>query len=126
MIGLNLTAFGIYRLFGEFGVFHWFAVGSLATISGGLIPALLRRRIKHWIHFHYHFMAWSYVGLLAATSNEAFVHIPLLNEQAFKFRWLPWASIGLIGLAGSIVIPSLARRTTGSIEPSPHQAVRTV
>ena len=116
MIGLNVTSFGIYNLFGTFGLFHWFALGSLATITGGMIPVLLRKRIKYWLHFHYHFMAWSYVGLLAATSNEAFVHVTVLHALAARIQWLPWIFAGLIGLAASIIIPTLAARIIKSNE----------
>ena len=43
MVGMNLTALMIYRLFGRFGPFHVFAVVSLVTVMMGFIPALTKR-----------------------------------------------------------------------------------
>lgn len=43
MLGLNATAFLIYRLFGGFGAFHVAALLSLLTIFAGLLPAVRRR-----------------------------------------------------------------------------------
>jgi len=39
MLGLNLTALLIYRLFGRFGPFHLAALLSLVTVLAGLLPA---------------------------------------------------------------------------------------
>jgi uncharacterized membrane protein len=38
MILVNLTAFMIYKLYGKFGIFHWFAVISCLTLIAGLYP----------------------------------------------------------------------------------------
>src|SRR5262245_65904896 len=64
MLLTNLTALAIYRLTGRFGPFHALALASPATVALGL-RAVIRRR-QGWLHTHYHCMAWSYVGLLAA------------------------------------------------------------
>lgn len=69
MMGVNLTAFTIYDLFGSFAAFHWAAVVSFATLLAGLWP-LVRRR-PGWIERHAYFMAWSVVGLWAAAAAEA-------------------------------------------------------
>jgi uncharacterized membrane protein len=66
MIALNVTAFMIYRLFGTFGPFHIAALFSLVTIIGGMVPVLLHHRVRNWLIWHYYFMNWSVVGLLAA------------------------------------------------------------
>ena len=96
MLVLNLTAFGIYRVFGRFGIFHVMAIVSLLTVLAGLIPVLFRRRIRQWLAWHYQFMAWSYAGLLAATANEAFVHIQALNQIA--------RANGLVVLLAQVII----------------------
>lgn len=81
MLGLNLTSFGIYKLFGGWGFFHWMAIASLIPLIAGYIAI----RYKN-INAHYYFMCWSYIGLLCATISEIFVHVPLatllLNEVA--------------------------------------------
>lgn len=71
MLGLNLTAFGIYKIHGGWGFFHWMAVASLIPLLAG-IWAIKRKNISA----HYYFMTWSFIGLLCATISEIFVHIP--------------------------------------------------
>ena len=39
MLGLNLSAFFIYRLTGHFGPFHGAALASFITLIAGFIPA---------------------------------------------------------------------------------------
>ena len=74
MLGLNATAMFIYRLFGGFGPFHVAALLSLATLVGGMLPALRRR--PGWVTRHYWWMAYSYVGLLAAAASEVATRLP--------------------------------------------------
>ena len=72
MIGLNVTALMIYKLFGFFGPFHVFAVISLATTVAGFIPAYVKKPKNTWLEYHYEFMNWSVVGLYAAFWSENF------------------------------------------------------
>ena len=44
MVLLNLTAFMIYKLYGKFGIFHWFAVVSCLTLFAGLYPVLTKKK----------------------------------------------------------------------------------
>lgn len=76
MLALNLTALGIYRLTEVFGPFHWAAVVSLATLVAGFVPVFLRWPARQWLDLHLRFMAWSYIGLLAAAASEAMVRLP--------------------------------------------------
>ena len=76
MLGLNGTAFLIYRLFGGVGPFHVAALASLVTLVGGLIPAIRRRPADRWVERHYYWMTYSYVGLLAATTSEIVTRLP--------------------------------------------------
>lgn len=76
MIGVNLTAFLIYELYGEFGLFHWMALFSLATVLLGWLPARSRR--SGWKVQHAYFMSGSYVGLIAALAAEILTRTPLL------------------------------------------------
>ena len=46
MLGLNVTALLIYRLFGRFGPFHIAALLSLLTIVAGLITSGVSRSIS--------------------------------------------------------------------------------
>ncbi len=104
MLLLNITAFGIYDLFGGFGIFHWAALLSLTTIILAVLAVRFRRRFENWLSMHYQFMCWSYLGLLGATSNEFYVHIPLASKFADQYLWLPWVSLLVIfGLGGAII-----------------------
>ena len=75
MLGLNISAFLIYRLFGKFGIFHWMAILSLVTISAGMLP-MISKKAKHYIIWHYNFMYWSVIGLYAAFMAETLVRFP--------------------------------------------------
>ena len=79
MLGLNLTSFGIYKLFNGWGFFHWMAVASLIPLIAGYIAI----RYKN-INAHYYFMFWSYIGLLCATISEIFVHVPVATTLLDK------------------------------------------
>lgn len=56
MLGLNVTALLIYRLFGHFGPFHVLAVISLATLMAGWWPAYVKRPPQQWLARHYELM----------------------------------------------------------------------
>jgi hypothetical protein len=75
---VNLTALCIYRLTGRFNLFHALAIVILVMVAIGLAQVAGRRRPRRWAWRHYQYMSWSYVGLLAATSNEAFIRTPAL------------------------------------------------
>ena len=68
MLGLNLTALLNYELYGQFGPFHWMVLASLATVIAGFVPTW--RKAPGWIYRHAYFMAWSYIGLMAAAVAE--------------------------------------------------------
>ncbi len=88
MIGLIVTAFSIYRLFGGLGPFHFAALVSLVTLVAGMGSALFRRPRGRWIEFHAAWMSWSYIGLMAAFAAELLTRVvipavvPLLSRRA--------------------------------------------
>lgn len=63
---VNLSALLVYEDCSGLGPFHVLALMSLATLTGGFVPAFLRRPRDSWLNFHAYFMSWSYVGLVAA------------------------------------------------------------
>ncbi len=77
MIILNLTAFMIYRLWGKFGIFHWFAIVSCMTLFAGLYPVITKNS-KNYLLTHFNFMYWSVIGLYCAFMAEIFSRLPYI------------------------------------------------
>jgi uncharacterized membrane protein len=105
MLAVNVTSLAIFHLTGTFNIVHILALVSLATISVGYLQVLNRRRWRNWLWRHYQYMLWSYVGLLAATVNEGFVRIPVLQRlTAGTTPALPmFAMAGLLVVAGVLI-----------------------
>lgn len=101
MLGLNVTALLIYRLFGRFGPFHIAALLSLLTIIAGLITVVLRRPRRNWVDHHAYWMAWSYVGLCAAAASEITTRVP-----DSPFWWMVLGSTLLVIAGGRQLINS--------------------
>ena len=74
MLALNFSALLIYEVFGGFGVFHWLALFSLATVLGGY--QAVWRKFPGWKVPHANFMVGSYVGLVAAAVAEVTSRVP--------------------------------------------------
>jgi uncharacterized membrane protein len=113
MAGLLSTSFLIYRLFGRFGPFHALAVVGTVTLLGGVLPAWRRRPSEGWVTLHYHFMAYSYAGLVAATAAEIAVRLPgaRLGPGAFLGSAAVFAvAAPLIHLNARRIIARFARR----------------
>lgn len=72
---LNVTAFMIYKLYGKFGIFHWFAVFSCLTLVVGLYPVMAKKG-KNYLLTHFNIMYWSVVGLYSALMAEIFSRLP--------------------------------------------------
>ena len=111
MLALCATSFGIYDMFGGFGIFHVAAIFSLISIGAGIGAALFRRKLKGWIYWHYQFMAWSYIGLLGATSNEAYANIGPLTEFANNNPGTTWLTLVVIFLVGAVYVNAAMHRT---------------
>lgn len=114
MLGLNVSALMIYRLFGYFGPFHWAALFSLATLLAGVIPARKRKPRGGWLFLHANMMAWSYIGLLAAAVSE--VSTRYLD---YPFGKTVLLSSCLVFLAGGLVIGRKIPTTTGRMSAQP-------
>ena len=94
MLGLIITAFMIYRLFGKFGIFHWLSILSLVTLLGGIVPMLLKKP-KHYISLHLSFMYWSVIGLYAAACAETLVRIPQVVIESGLPNSIFYNSVGV-------------------------------
>jgi uncharacterized membrane protein len=109
MVALNATALLIYRLTGAFGPFHVAAVLSLATVAGGIVPAVRRRPAGRWLERHYWWMTCSYVGLLAAAVSEVVTRLP-----GTAFWWAVVLPSALVIGVGAVVV---GRRARGALAP---------
>jgi uncharacterized membrane protein len=122
MVALNVSALSIYRLFGGFGPFHVFAVVSLATIVIGTATAVATRRARQrrdlpararWSDHHYHWMAYAYVGLLAAAASEVLTRLPATRQGPAFGIAVAGASIAVF-IVGSILV---RRRMAATLAP---------
>jgi uncharacterized membrane protein len=105
MLVLNITAFMIYRLYGNFGIFHWFAVVSSLTLLAGMYP-IIAKSGKNYILTHFSFMYWSVIGLYCALMAEIFSRLPkiVLSETGepmyvfYKFVGIGVALVMAVGI----------------------------
>ena len=101
MVALNVSALMIYRLFGGFGPFHVVALLSLATLIAGVVPAVRKQPRDSWLERHYFFMAYSYLGLLAAAASEVATRMPGAGSA---FWWaVVTASVAVIWAGGILI-----------------------
>ena len=118
MLTLNATALLIYRLTGAFGAFHAAAFVSLATLVAGIVPAWRRRPAGAWLERHYFFMAYSYLGLVAAAVAETATRVPAVRASAGGPTAAFWGAVA-IASAGVFVLGSWAirRRVEPTLRP---------
>lgn len=113
MIALNISALFIYELYGDFGPFHWMALGSLLTLIAGMVPVFTRRPKGRWLELHAAFINGSFVGLVAATAAEVTSRIPG-TEDSFGLV-VAGTSILVMGIGAYLIgrsMPKSIRRTS--------------
>ena len=109
MVTLNVTALLIYRLFGGLGPFHLAALVSLATLAAGVVAVARRRPAHDWVEHHYWWMAYSYLGLVAAGVAEA-----TTRSGVVGFWWAVLAATVFVFAVGSTMI---RRRAGATLAP---------
>jgi uncharacterized membrane protein len=95
MLILIITSFGIYRLFGKFGVFHFFSIVATTSLLLGMVPMMKKTRTAKDYKTHFTRMYFSVVGLYAAFAAESFVRIPKLGTFWFVVAWSFVLVVGL-------------------------------
>ena len=71
----------IYQFTGKLNILHFGAVTNLICIGLGMFAVLARPPNTDWRSMHYHWISWSYVGLLAAAATELVVRsLPFSNQ----------------------------------------------
>ena len=118
MIILNITAFMIYRLFGKFGIFHWFAILSFLTLLLGIYPVLVKN-FKNYLLVHFNYMYWSVVGLYCAFCAEILTRIPFIYDLPNKgqlFGILTGVSIFIVMTVPTIIFVKMKPKWTKQYE----------
>ncbi len=99
MILCVVTSFGLFNLWGSFGVYHVLSIVSFLTLVIALYFPLFGRKNKKWILQHSIWMGYSYVGLIMAAGSHLFGVFP---------DWPNWLRIGLFWVlpyfTGSVLI----------------------
>ena len=105
MIGVVVTALALYNLTGRATPFHFAAVIAGGTVLAGMWTVLRRRPKKAWIGVHATWMAWSYVGLLAAFVAESLTRFVMpAGAQALDGNALLPAFWTLVALGSAATI----------------------
>jgi len=95
-----LTAFGIYSLFGQFGIIHWGAVASLGCLLVGTTAVMRRPVSARQRRWHYLGMGASVTGLYAAMVVES-------TYRFFPAAYFWWSTLGpaaLVLLVGGVLL----------------------
>jgi len=124
MVGVVGTSFAMYGLTGRVTPFHAAALVAGGTLVGGLWTVLMRRPGKHWIEAHAIWMAWSYVGLMAAFVAESltrFVMPAIAGELQKNSMWAAFWTTVAVGTFATIGLGALLirRRLPGAIRAAP-------
>lgn len=120
MVGVNATAFMLYRLLGHFGPFHVAALVSIVTLVLGVTPAVLRRPRGTWLRYHAYFMSWSYVGLVAALAAETMVRLPLIRPIGVSFAIAVLGATLAVVALGAVIIARHVPRIAATLERAGH------
>lgn len=125
MLGVVATSFAMFNLTGRITPFHLAAVVAGGTLGMGLYTVLRRRPKKHWIEAHATWMAWSYVGLMAAFVAESltrFVMPALESTLARHSLWPAFWTLVAVGSFGAFAVGAIwiRRALPRSIAGAPH------
>lgn len=104
MLLMNISSFFIVN-FDGFSIFHFFAIISLLSVIGGIIPAI--RRTNNWFAYHFYFMSWSVVGLYCAFWAE--VGTRFVNNMK-DFWWMVALATFITAFIGSRIINKQAKK----------------
>ena len=87
MVILIASSFGIYRLFGKFGLFHYLSLVSMFSLFAGMLPMFKKVKLPKDYETHFKRMYWSVAGLYAAFAAESFVRIPKFGGFWVAVAW---------------------------------------
>jgi len=93
----------IYQFTGKLNILHFGAVTNLICIGLGMFAVLARPPNTDWRSMHYHWISWSYVGLLAAAATELIVRTVPFSSQMQIWTATAAATLG-VTVAGYVLI----------------------
>src|SRR4051812_27416005 len=93
----------IYQFTGKLNILHFGAVTNLICIGLGMFAVLARPPNTDWRSMHYHWISWSYVGLLAAAATELIVRTVAFSNPVQIWSATAAATIG-VTVVGFILI----------------------
>jgi len=67
-----ITSFGLFKIWGTFGIYHALSIVSFLTLIIALYFPLFGRTKQNWIEYHLIWMGYSYVGLVMAAGSHLF------------------------------------------------------
>lgn len=104
MLLLNVSSFFIMS-FGSFSLFHFFAIVSLLSVFGGMLPTI--KKGKNWFGYHFYFMNWSVVGLFCAFWAEVGTRFV---DNMKDFWWMVALATVITAFIGSRIINREAKK----------------
>jgi uncharacterized membrane protein len=114
MLTTCISALLLYRMTGHFGLFHFFAMVSLIGVIMGLVQPIFRQ--PDWTRRHLIWLAWSYLGLLAAAATEAAVRLPMLKHLANGETFMLGGAISLVVMViGWAMMPHWTRKALAGV-----------
>jgi len=128
MVGVVATSFAMFGLTGRITPFHFAAIVAGLTLAAGMWTVLRRRPKRYWIEAHATWMAWSYVGLLAAFVAESltrFIMPPLAETLQQGALWPAFWTLVAVGSFGTMGFGAwqIRKRLPAAIKGTP-QAMR--
>jgi uncharacterized membrane protein len=102
----------VFQFTGRFNILHVGAIANLVCIVAAVIPVLRTPRPANWKSRHYHWMSWSYVGLLAAAATELAVRSSHLATRGQA--WAATAAVTALVTGIGYVIIDRYRPDSGS------------
>jgi uncharacterized membrane protein len=111
----------IFQFTGKFNILHAGAMVNLVCVVLGVVPVLRSPRPANWKTQHYYFIAWSYVGLLAAAATELVVRTVHLGTRGQA--WTVTAFVSIVVTAIGYVLIERYQPASGS-QPIPGDATQ--
>jgi len=102
MYVLCFTSFGLYAIGGLAGtIFHVMSVVNAALVTVGWSAARWQLWGPRWFRVHFHYMSYSYYGLLMATDSHLLGYLP---------PWPLWAKAVLLWVLPYFIARALIQR----------------